>query len=91
MKNDYFNQSKYLRHLCGLGLDGDTEHRRLTRGEHFHLIGGSQETHEQMQESTLKLVESLGKRGKTIVTASDIEFYETALEVGMNVLNPHNN
>jgi hypothetical protein len=88
MKHSYSNN---LRYLVGIGLDEAGNHRRLTRGEHFHLVGGSRETHEQMQEDTLCLVERLKKKGKTIVTASDHEFFETAREAGLIRINPFEN
>ena len=42
----------------GLGLDGEDGHRRVTRGKEFLLVGGSEETHERMQEEGL--VEVIG-------------------------------
>jgi len=47
--------------LLGIGLDapnGDEE-VRLTRGRNFALVGGSQETHEVMQETVCKVNENL--------------------------------
>ena len=85
------NTNYYHRHLLGIGIDSGDGHKRLTQGEHFHIFGGSQETHEEMQEKTIRLIEKLGKTGKTIVTASDREFYETARELGMNLFCPENN
>ena len=31
--------------LLGLGLDSKDGHTRITAGESFHLVGGSEETH----------------------------------------------
>jgi hypothetical protein len=56
--------------VLGLGLDGDDGHLRLTRGENLLLLGGSENTHEQMQEKCLKLGEELERQGKTIRNAS---------------------
>ena len=82
---------QYPRHLLGIaGLSSDG-HCRLTRGDHFHLFGGSRETHEGMQENVLHLTEALKKRGKTIITATDQEFYETALDLGISIFSPENN
>lgn len=88
--NNYFNKS-ISRHLFGLGFDGNDGHKRITKGDYFHLIGGSEETHLNMQEKTIKLTEELGKRGKSIITASDEEFYETAVELGLTIYSPTNN
>ncbi len=89
MKNNYYNQ--YGRYLLGLGFDADDGHQRITKGEYFQIEGGSFETHGLMQEKSIKLVESLNKKGKNIITASDEEFYETALLLEMNVFSPANN
>jgi hypothetical protein len=51
--------------FLGVGLDGDG-HARLTEIEHFLLVGGSHETHEQMQETAVKFGEALEKRGKRL-------------------------
>lgn len=81
----------YPRHLLGIAREADDGHCRFTRGDHFHLIGGSRETHETMQESAVRLTEELKKRGKTIITATDQEFYETALYLGLSIYSPENN
>jgi hypothetical protein len=90
MNKNYY-QSNFVRHLLGVGYDARDNHRRVTKGDHFHIFGGSEETHGEMQEKTLKLIEELGKRGKSIITASDNEFYETAMELGINIFSPENN
>lgn len=56
--------------LLGVGLDGADGHVRMTRGDSVMLVGGSQDTHEQMQERTIKLGEALELRGKTLQSAS---------------------
>jgi hypothetical protein len=53
-------------HLLGLGLDNHDGHKRITSGEDFSIVGGSQETHEKMTETVLKTFETLDKRGKSI-------------------------
>ena len=52
--------------FLGIGLDNQDEHQRLTRSEHFVLVGGSQDTHEQMQDTAIRFGESLEKTGKTL-------------------------
>ena len=69
--------------LLGLGLDCKDGHRRFTRGENFLLFGGSQETHEVMQEKSLKFNEKLKARGKTLEGLSRGEFGDIAQDVGM--------
>ena len=89
MKNNYYNQ--YGRFLLGMGFDASDGHQRITKGEYFKIEGGSEQTHEDMQEKSIKLVETLNKRGKTIVTASDEEFFDTAALLGMNIFSPMDN
>ena len=71
--------------LLGLGLDGKDEHVRITRGDNFRLLGGSEETHEEMQEKAIKFNEALTKRKKELHEISPTEFHEIADEVGMHV------
>jgi hypothetical protein len=56
--------------LLGVGLDNKDGHQRLTRGEHFFLVGGSQETHEHMQDAAIRLTKALERRGKRLPDAS---------------------
>ena len=51
--------------LLGVGLDGTDGHVRITKGEHVVLFGGSHETHEKMQEFTIRLDERMKAKGKT--------------------------
>ena len=54
------------RHLLGLGLDHQDGHTRITRGDNFSLLGGSEATHEKMQETCIKVTEKIKRRGKTL-------------------------
>lgn len=72
--------------LLGVGLDNQDGHTRITAGENFRLIGGSQETHEVMQEKAIKVCEHLKKRGKTLDTVSREEFHEIAHSVGLKLV-----
>lgn len=54
------------RHLLGLGLDHEDGHTRITRGENFSLLGGSEATHEKMQETCIKVTEKIKRRGKSL-------------------------
>ena len=49
--------------LLGVGLDGSDGHKRITRGRDTLLVGGSHDTHAQMQEKAVKLNEELDRRG----------------------------
>lgn len=56
--------------LVGVGLDNEDGHKRITRSEEFLLMGGSQETHEKMQDVAIRFSESLKDRGKRLQDAS---------------------
>ena len=60
--------------LVGLAFDAEDGHKRLTRGENFVLAGGSQETHEVMQETAIKVNEHLDRRGRQMadLTVSEL-------------------
>ncbi|MGD1087705.1 MAG: hypothetical protein ABR955_03140 [Verrucomicrobiota bacterium] len=73
--------------MLGVGLDSDG-HKRLTTGPNFALVGGSQETHEQMTEKTIKINEKLKARGKQLETVSREEFDDIAHEVGLKKAKP---
>ncbi len=73
--------------LLGVGLDSDG-HKRLTTGPNFALVGGSQETHEQMTEKAVKINEKLKARGKQLETVSHEEFDDIAQEVGLKQIKP---
>jgi hypothetical protein len=55
--------------LLGVGLDNKDEHKRITKGEEFLLVGGSQETHERMQDVAIRVTESLKDKGKRLQDA----------------------
>lgn len=57
----------------GLGLDADGE-KRITRGKDFVLLGGTEPTHERMQETAIKVQESLDRKGKRLQDCTPQEF-----------------
>ncbi len=69
--------------LLGVGLDNKDEHKRLTRGDNFLLVGGSEPTHARMTEGAIKLNEHLKKRGKTLDDVERSEFVELAHKAGL--------
>ena len=56
--------------LLGVGLDNSDGHKRVTRTAEVLLVGGSEETHEQMQDVAIRFGESLKNRGKRLQDAS---------------------
>ena len=73
--------------LLGVGLDSDG-HKRLTTGPNFALVGGTEDTHEQMTEKAIKINEKLKARGKKLETVSHEEFDDIAGEVGLKPVKP---
>ncbi|MGQ9604675.1 MAG: hypothetical protein ACUVTW_00610 [Thermogutta sp.] len=67
--------------IVGVGLDGDDGQTRITRGKNFVLWGGSQDTHGMMQETAIKVNESLDRRGKQLQDVSPSELREIFHEV----------
>ena len=59
--------------LLGVGLDNDDGHKRITTGEKFLILGGSEETHERITETMVKTFEELKQRGKPL---EDVETKE---------------
>jgi hypothetical protein len=59
--------------FVGLGFDNQDGHQRVTHGEHFLILGGSEETHERMQDTALKFDESLKRAGKPLEETSPEE------------------
>jgi hypothetical protein len=75
-------KSKAKAIMFGVGLDSDG-HKRITTGENFALVGGSEETHEAMTEKVIKINERLKSRGKQLETITGKEFNDIAEEVGL--------
>ena len=62
--------------LLGVGLDNEDGHKRITTGEKFVLVGGSEETHERMTETVVKTFEELKQRGKPLESVGPKELSE---------------
>ncbi|MHC4944733.1 MAG: hypothetical protein ACYTG7_17085 [Planctomycetota bacterium] len=63
---DRHKDSESYSFLLGVGLDNDDGHVRITKGDDFHLVGGSEKTHYKMQDKMLEISEDLARRGKKI-------------------------
>lgn len=77
MGNDCNNNAMML----GIALDGADGHRRVTKGDNFQLVGGSEETHEAMTETALKINETLARKGRRLDEISGEEFRDIFHEV----------
>ncbi|MDB6170468.1 MAG: hypothetical protein JWM88_3332 [Verrucomicrobia bacterium] len=62
--------------LLGLGLDNQDGHKRITTGEQFAILGGSDETHGRMTETAIKTFEELKTRGKELAQVEPTELAE---------------
>ena len=60
--------------LLGVGIDNRDGHKRITKGDNFCLVGGSEETHERMTETTIRFNEKLARKGKHLSELSPQEF-----------------
>ena len=66
--------------MLGLGLDNKDGHTRVTKGDNFCLMGGSEETHERMTETAIKVNEKLQAKGKRLEEVSSNEFADILME-----------
>lgn len=66
--------------LVGLGLDAKDGHKRLTKGENFVVCGGSEETHDKLVETSVKVNEKLDAKGKRLAELSKNEFIDIVSE-----------
>lgn len=73
--------------IFGVGLDSDG-HKRITTGENFALVGGTEETHEVMTEKVIKINEKIKSRGKQLDALTGKEFDDIAEEVGFKKVPP---
>ena len=62
--------------LLGVGLDNSDGHKRITTGEQFAIVGGSEETHGRMTETVVKTFETLKTRGKQLEQVEPKELAE---------------
>ncbi len=73
-------KNKPIDGLLGVGLDNEDGHSRVTKGDDFCLVGGSQETHGRMQDLVMRMNEKLRRKGKKLRDLSRDEFEELAGE-----------
>ncbi len=75
----------YRKILLGMGFDCKDGHVRVTKGKNFALLGGSEDTHEMMQEKAIKFNEQLNKRQKSLDSLSEKEFCDIARDIGLKI------
>jgi hypothetical protein len=74
-RSDQRNKEQIVGFL-GVGLDNKDGHQRITRSEQFLLVGGSEETHERMQDTAIRFEQDLRQRGKRLQDTSTKEAVE---------------
>lgn len=79
MRPDQGERSRILG-LLGVGLDGTDGHKRITRTDDFLLVGGSEETHERMQETAIRFAQALERSGKTLAEVEVAEVIDMIRE-----------
>ena len=75
----------YRKIILGLGFDSKDGHLRITKGENFRLFGGSEDTHEMMQEKAIKFNEQLDKRHKSLEDINEKEFREISKVIVLKI------
>ena len=67
--------------IIGLGLDGPLRPHRLITGEDCLLIGGTEETHENLLETMLRLESELDRLGVGLAELEPAELAEIAWRI----------
>jgi hypothetical protein len=74
------NQKKIIR-LMGVGFDAEDGHVRITKGEHYDVFMGSDESNEYIQQLIKKIEDELRKKGMRLDDLSPEEFYDFVLSI----------
>ncbi len=77
---DYSGKNQPKASLVGIGFDNKDGHKRITKGENFNIYGGSEETHDKMVETSIKVNEKLDSKGKSLEDLSKNEFIDIISE-----------
>ena len=75
----------YKKIILGLGFDSKDGHLRITKGDNFRIFGGSENTHEIMQEKAIKFNEQLDKRHKSLEDINEKEFRDISKTIGLKL------
>jgi hypothetical protein len=67
------NRKKIIR-LLGVGFDAKDEHVRITQGDKFDVIMGSEESHDYIQQLIQRIEKSIEERGLTLDELTPEEF-----------------
>ena len=67
-------------HLYGIATKGDG-HTRITKGDNYTLVGGTEQTHEIMQETAEQVIEHLKMKCKDLSELTTHELRDIAEKV----------
>jgi hypothetical protein len=56
--------------LLGMAFDADDGHKRITRGENFLLLGGSEDSHVLMRDTVMKVNQRLDAQRRQLADVS---------------------
>jgi hypothetical protein len=62
--------------IIGIGLDTTDGHSRVTHGDAFFLIGGSEDTHRILQRKVQRFCDELARRQISLEDATDAQIEE---------------
>jgi hypothetical protein len=71
--------------MLGVAFDAEDGQARITKGDNYVLCGGSEETHEVMQETAVKINEELNQRSQRLEDVSMRELRSIARDVYQQV------
>jgi hypothetical protein len=81
MTSNRLNPERRVAGLLGLAFDAQDGHKRITRGDNFLLVGGSEKTHGLLRDTVIKVTEKLDERGQDLADVSVDELRDLIDEV----------
>jgi len=69
--------------LIGFGLDSGDDDSRLTRGDQSLILGGSAETHAELQDTALRMERELNRRGRRLGDLDPVELADLATTIDL--------
>ena len=79
--NNHKDSSKENTLICGFAFNNKDNHKRITTGENFSILGGSAETHETLVKKVIEFNEVIKKYGKKLENLSESEYYDVVNEI----------
>jgi hypothetical protein len=69
--------------LIGLGLDSGDDQNRLSRSDQSLILGGSAETHAELQDTALRMERELDRRGRRLGDLDPVELADLATAIDL--------